>query len=55
MNTGSSEGLGYYRTITVVPLLLSPVGNYLAMAYTRKIGQQPDNFLSELYQHNQGW
>ena len=39
----------------VVPLLLSPVGNYLAMGYTKKIGKQPDNFLIELYKHNQGW
>lgn len=39
----------------VARMLLSPVGNYLAMAYTRKMGRQPDNFLTELYRHEQGW
>ena len=39
----------------VQSLLLSPVGNYLAMAYSKKFGHQPDDFLAELYRHEQGW
>ena len=39
----------------VVPLLLSPVGNYLAMAYSKNFGHLPDDFLAELYRHDQGW
>lgn len=39
----------------VIPLLLSPVGNYMAMAYTRRLGKQPEHFLQEIYNHEQGW
>ena len=39
----------------VLPLLLSPVGNYLAMVYSKKFGHQPDDFFAELYRQEQGW
>ncbi len=55
VNEGWDSLFRTFQKRDVVPLLLSPVGNYLAMAYIRKIGQQPDHFLTELYQHNQGW
>lgn len=55
VNEGWDSLFRTFQKRDVVPLLLSPVGNYLAMAYTRKNGQQPDHFLTELYQHNQGW
>ena len=55
VNEGWDSLFRTFQKRDVVPLLLSPVGNYLAMAYTRKIGQQPDHFLTELYQYNQGW
>ncbi len=55
MNEGWDSLFRVFQRKDVVSLLLSPVGNYIAMAYTRKIAQQPDNFLMELYQHNQGW
>ena len=44
-----------FRRREIAPLLLSPVGNYLAMGYSKKFGQQPDDFLAELYKHEQGW
>lgn len=54
-----SEGWDYvfevFQRREVIPLLLSPVGNYMAMAYSRKLGPQPANFLQEIYNHEQGW
>ena len=55
VNDGWDSLFRTFQRRDVIPLLLSPVGNYLAMAYTRTISHQPDNFLTELYQHNQGW
>lgn len=54
-----SEGWDYlfevFQRREVIPLLLSPVGNYLAMAYTRRLGHQPEHFLQEIYNHEMGW
>ena len=54
-----SEGWDYvfevFNRSEVIPLLLSPVGNYMAMAYTRRLGKQPNHFLQEIYSHEQGW
>lgn len=55
INDGWDSLFSTFQRKEVIPLLLSPVGNYLAMGYTKKIGKQPDNFLAELYKHNQGW
>lgn len=55
INDGWDYLFSTFQRRDVVPLLLSPVGNYLAMGYTKVMGRQPDNFLAELYKHNQGW
>lgn len=55
INDGWDYLFSTFQRREVAPLLLSPVGNYLAMGYTKAMGRQPDNFLTELYKHNQGW
>lgn len=55
INKGWDSLFATFQRREVVPLLLSPVGNYLAMAYSKKFGHQPDDFLAELYRHEQVW
>lgn len=55
INEGWDSLFRAYQKAEITRMLLSPVGNYLAMTYTKKMGRQPDNFLTELYQYEQGW